>query len=105
MLSLSLSTPNAHHGVLIFAMVLVFLLLTIGARRYRFFDVYRARVRKLERGYFAQILAPDAAVDSDWARGLGEDLRNPFFLISLPTAMSRRLRRNYFWMFLVLLAA
>jgi uncharacterized membrane protein len=105
MLSLSLSTPTAHHGVLIFAMVLVFLLLTIEARRYRFFDVYRTRVRKLERGYFAQIFAPDAAVDSDWARGLGEDLRNPCFLISFPTAMARRLRRNYFWMFLVLLAA
>src|SRR3954471_20705647 len=48
MLSLSLSTPNAHHGVLIFAMVLVLLLLIIEARRYRFFDVYRARIRKLE---------------------------------------------------------
>src|SRR3954471_3910198 len=105
MLSLSLSTPNAHHGVLIFAMVLVLLLLIIEARRYRFFDVYRARIRKLERGYFAQIFAPDPAVDSDWARGLGEDLRAPCFLISLTTAMSRRLRRNYFWMFLVLLAA
>jgi uncharacterized membrane protein len=105
MLSLSLSTPTAHHGVLIFAMVLVFLLLIIEARRYRFFDVYRARVRKLERGYFAQIFAPDAAGDSDWARCLGEDLRTPCFLISLPVAMSRRLRRNYFWMFLVLLAA
>jgi uncharacterized membrane protein len=73
MLSLSLSTPSAHHGVLVFAMVLVFLLLTIEARRYRFFDVYRTRIRKLERGYFAQIFAPDAALDADWARGLGED--------------------------------
>jgi len=105
MLSLSLSTPTAHHGVLIFAMVLVFLLLIIEAQRYRFFDVYRARVRKFERGYFAQIFAPDAAGDSDWARCLGVDLRTPCFLISLPVAMSRRLRRNYFWMFLVLLAA
>src|SRR5215218_8446319 len=80
MLSLSLSTPTAHHGVLIFAMVLVFLLLIIEARRYRFFDVYRARVRKLERGYFAQIFAPDAAGNPDWARRLGEDLRTPCFL-------------------------
>ena len=36
MLSLSLSTPTAHHGVLLFAMVLVLLLLVIEARRYRF---------------------------------------------------------------------
>ncbi len=105
MLSLSLSTPTAHHGVLIFAMVLVFLLLSIEARRYRFFDVYRTRVRKLERGYYAQIFAPQPDRDLDWARRLGEDLRTPSFLMSLPFAMSRRLRRNYFWMFLVLLAA
>jgi uncharacterized membrane protein len=45
-LSLSLSTPTAHHGVLLFAMTLVLLLLWIEARRYRFFDVYRARARR-----------------------------------------------------------
>ena len=60
MLSVSLSTPTAHHGVLLFAMVLVLLLLVIEARRYRFFDVYRNRVRRLERNYFAQIFAPEA---------------------------------------------
>ena len=46
MLSVSLSTATAHHGVLLFAMMLILLLLWIEARRYRFFDVYRARVRQ-----------------------------------------------------------
>jgi uncharacterized membrane protein len=107
MLSVSLSTPAAHHGVLLFAMVLVMLLLSIEARRYRFFDVYRTRVRRLERHYHAQVFAPrpEADADPDWARMMAEDLRAPRFLISRRTAMSRRLRRNYFWMFLVLLAA
>ncbi|MXP65090.1 DUF2270 domain-containing protein [Roseomonas sp. M0104] len=105
MLSVSLSTPAAHHGVLLFAMVLVMLLLTIEARRYRFFDVYRARVRALERNYYAQVFAPRGKEAEDWAGRLAADLRAPRFLISRRTAMSRRLRRNYFWMFLVLLAA
>jgi len=105
MLSVSLSTPAAHHGVLLFAMVLVMLLLSIEARRYRFFDVYRARVRRLERNYYAQIFAPRPGGDEDWAKQMGDDLREPRFLISRRSAMSRRLRRNYFWMFLVLLAA
>src|ERR671933_207131 len=35
MLSVSLSSPQSHHGVLLFAMVLVFLLLHIESRRYR----------------------------------------------------------------------
>jgi uncharacterized membrane protein len=109
MLSVSLSTPAAHHGVLLFAMVLVMLLLSIEARRYRFFDVYRTRVRRLERHYHAQVFEPRAEPyqdsDRDWARLMAEDLRAPRFLISRRTAMSRRLRRNYFWMFMVLLAA
>ena len=105
MLSLSLSTPSAHHGVLLFAMLLVMLLLLIEARRYLFFDVYRGRVRLIERNYFAQMFDPESELDRNWARTLGEDLRAPKFLMSLRAAMSRRLRRNYFWMFSILLLA
>src|ERR671917_773334 len=94
MLSVSLSTPTAHHGVLLFAMLLVLLLLSIEARRYRFFDVYRTRVRRLERNYFAQIFAPEAGTTTEWVQGLGDDLRRPVFLVGHREAMSRRLRRN-----------
>lgn len=105
LLSVSLSTPTAHHGVLLFALLIVMLLLRIEARRYRFFDVYRTRVRRLERNYYAQILAPVRESEPNWAATLGEDLRRPVFLISAQEAMSRRLRRNYGWMFLILLLA
>jgi uncharacterized membrane protein len=105
MLSVSLSTPNAHHGVLLFAMLLVFLLLRIEARRYRFFDVYRARVRQFERYYFAQIFAPAADFSANWQQILGQGLREPRFRISYADAFSRRLRRNYIWMFVILLIA
>jgi uncharacterized membrane protein len=105
MLSVSLSTPSAHHGVVLFAMLLVLLLLVIEARRYRFFDVYRGRVRRLERNYYAQMLDPREETEGDWARVLAQDLRRPLFLISRREAMRRRLRRNYSWMFLILLLA
>lgn len=105
MLSVSLSTPTAHHGVLLFAMVLVQLLLVIEARRYRFFDVYRVRVRRIERNYLAAVFAPDTAKPTDWATQLGQDLRRPVFQTTTATAFSRRLRRNYGWLFLILLAA
>ena len=105
LLSVSLSTPSAHHGVLIFAMFLVMLLLRIEARRYRFFDVYRNRVRRMERNYFAQILSPVPEAEEGWTKLLGEDLRRPVFLIGPKEAMSRRLRRNYGWLFLILLLA
>jgi uncharacterized membrane protein len=105
MLSVSLTTPTAHHGVILFAAVIVLLLLAIESRRYRFFDVYRTRVRRLERNYFASIFAPPPAADDEWTQRMADDLQRPAFSISLTEAMSRRLRRNYFWMFFVLLAA
>jgi uncharacterized membrane protein len=105
MLSVSLSTPTAHHGVLLFAMLLITLLLWIEARRYRFFDVYRARVRQFERYYFAQIFSPQPDYASNWLAIVGEGLRSPRFLISQRSALIRRLRRNYIFMYTILLLA
>lgn len=105
MLSLSLSTASAHHGMLIFAMLLVLLLLWIEARRYRFFDVYRMRVRQLERHYFGQLFSLGEDHAANWLQILGESLRTPKFLISTRTAFARRLRRNYSYLFFILLVA
>lgn len=106
MLSISLSSPQSHHGVLLFAMVLVFLLLFIESRRYRFFHVYRSRVRLVERNYYARIFSPRDAIDpAHWMSQLGEELRLPGFKMTQNQAMARRLRRNYSWLFLILLLA
>ncbi len=106
MLSVSLASPTAHHGVLLFAMLLVFLLLHIESRRYRFFDIYRTRVRLLERHYFVAFFDPACAPESvDWAATLAENLRRPNFAVTRRQAMARRLRRNYCWMFLIVLGA
>ena len=105
MLSVSLSTPSAHHGVLIFAMLVILVLLWIEARRYRFFDVYRSRVRQFERHYFAQIFSPQPDFASNWLLILGETLRSPNFHISRRVAFARRLQRNYVHIFFILLLA
>jgi uncharacterized membrane protein len=106
MLSISLSSPDSHHAVLVFAMLIVYMLLTIEARRYRFFDVYRTRVRVLERLYYAPMLNPQEAIDpTPWLSALGQDLRQPRFALSLTQAMARRVRRTYGWIFLILLLA
>src|SRR4029079_13427857 len=61
MLSFSLSSQQAHHSVLLFAMLLIQGLLVIEARRYRFYDVYRARVRLIEHDYLAAMFTPGEA--------------------------------------------
>lgn len=105
LLSVSLSTPSSHHGVLLFAMLLITLLLYVEARRYRFYDVYRIRVRQFERHYFAPAFSATAADAgrAPWLAALSEDLRHPRFRIDLGTALIRRLRRNYIWMYAILL--
>ena len=82
MLSLSLSSPTAHHGVLLFAMLLVLLLLSIEARRYRFFDVYRAASASSSGTTFRGSSRPPRSAEDDWIRLLGEVLREPHFLMS-----------------------
>src|ERR1044071_2015954 len=92
MLSVSLSSPDTHHGVLLFAMVLIFLLLSIESRRYRFFHVYRSRVRLIERNYYARIISQaDVADPSPWMKQLAEDLLSPRFSMPPTEAMARRL--------------
>lgn len=105
MLSVSLSAPAADHSLLLFAMLLVLLLLAIEARRYRFFDVYRSRVRRLERHYYAPIFSAEPGEANAWGRELAADLRHPVFRISFGDAVTRRLRRNYIWILLILLLA
>src|SRR3954468_19568902 len=105
MLSISLASQQAHHSVLLFAMLLIYVLLVIEARRYRFFHVYRARVRLLEREYFAGLFAPVPAVAAPDLAALAQALREPRFTITLLQAMARRLQRNYCWIFLLVLLA
>jgi uncharacterized membrane protein len=105
MLSVSLSSQESHHSVLLFAMLLIHVLLVIEARRYRFFHVYRARIRLLERQYFAPLFAPEPDGRRMDLAALGDDLRLPRFTVTLLQAMSRRLKRNYGWIFLVVLLA
>jgi uncharacterized membrane protein len=105
-LSVSLNQPEKHHGLLIFAMAVVFLLLIIEARRYRYFDVYRRRIRTFEVGYYGQIMAPEGArTEEPWLEDLGRNIRAPSVVLSMKEAMAHRLRRNYCWIFLIMLAA
>jgi uncharacterized membrane protein len=105
MLSISLATEQAHHSVLLFAMLLIHVMLVIEARRYRFYHVYRARVRIFESRYMAEAMTFDENNKRVGLDDLAEGLRVPRFTITLTEAMSRRLRRNYCWIFLVVLLA
>jgi uncharacterized membrane protein len=87
-------------------MIILLLLLFVEARRYRFYDVYRMRIRQFERHYFGQFFQADPKGGPEpWLVMLAQDLRHPKFRITMMLALRRRLRRNYIWMFLILFCA
>lgn len=104
-LSFSFGDPFAPHFVIIINSILVAFFLFMEARRYRYYEIWSSRVRVLETGYFAQLLAPESSVDKQWSEHLAADLLTPHFTISEWEALGRRLRRNYLWLFLLLAAS
>lgn len=104
-LSFAFSAAANPHFVILINSVLVAFFLYMEARRYRYYEIWSSRVRVIETGYFAQMLAPGSAPDEEWADHLAADLLTPHFTISMSEAIGRRLRRNYLWIFVLLAAS
>ncbi len=95
-------TSNSGLPILLTGM-LVTLFLLIEGRRYRYFDIWRSRVRLLEIGFYAPMLRREPCdLSTGWAEKLAEDYERLHFHITWAEAVGRRLRRNYLWIFLVL---
>ena len=103
MLSFAFSSPNTPHFVIPVDSILVAVFLIMEARRYRYYEIWSSRVRVMETGYLARMLAPESVpADKEWASHLAADLLTPHFTISVWEAIGRRLRRNYIWLFALL---
>ena len=104
-LSVAFSQPDIHHGIIILNTLLVMWFLFIEARRYRYYELWSYRVRLMETDFYAAMLVPPFHPSPEWAESLAENLLMPHFPISMLEALGRRLRRNYFWIFLILYAS
>jgi uncharacterized membrane protein len=104
-LSIAFSQPDIHHGIIILNTLLVMWFLFIEARRYRYYELWSYRVRLMETDFYAAMLVPPFHPSPEWAESLAENLLAPSFPISMWEAFGRRLRRNYFWIFLILYAS
>ncbi len=101
-ISISFSQSTVHHGIIILNTLLVMLFLFIESRRYRYYELWSYRVRLMETDFYAAMLVPPFHPSPEWAESLAENLLSPSFPISMWEALGRRLRRNYFWIFLIL---
>lgn len=95
-LSISFASTDASPLPLLIVGVLVSFFLTTEARRYRYFNVWRARARWLEVHFYAPLLKDDLPPScKDWRATLTEDYLHPDYHVGYLTALGRRLRRNY----------
>ena len=101
-LSFAFSSSTNPHFVIPINSILIGIFLLMEARRYRYYEIWSSRVRILETGYFAQLLAPEGVPHDEWAEHLAADLITPHFTITEWEAVGRRLRRNYLWIFVLL---
>lgn len=80
-------------------------LLSMEARRYRFFDIWRSRARMIEINFYQPLLAGTKPPMPDWAERLAQDMEWPRFHMTTGEAMGRRLRRNYIGIYGILLGS
>lgn len=105
-LGFAFGNPDATHLSLPFADVLIAVLLLLEARRFRFFDVWRSRLRLIETNFYAPILERRlASPDREWSKKVAQDLNQPHFHLTQMQAVRLRLARNYLPIFGVLLFA
>jgi uncharacterized membrane protein len=105
LLTWAFSADARPHYVLLVGMAMVTVFLGIEGRRYRVYDIWRSRVRLLEENVFANALEPEGVEQSNWRELLSEDLREPTIKTPGVEAVSRRLRRVYFPLLSILVAA
>ncbi len=104
--TVAFSIRGISHLIFFFNIAVVWILLWIEARRYRFYDAFRARVRLLEAYFFApMVIQSNRFLKGDWQRLMCEDLFLPRFKISRVEAVGLRLKRNYIYLFLLILSA
>ena len=101
-MSLTFSGPYASPLPLILVGLLVAVFLLLESRRYRYFNVWRARCRLLETDVYVPMLRGEGIrLDGKWNTLLAGDYARPRFHISYWRAIGRRLRSNYAYILVI----
>lgn len=104
--TVAFSLQHVPHFIFFFNLLIVTVLLWIEARRYRFYDAFHARVRMIEAHFLVPMVTQRTEpLEGDWRRLMAEDLLLPAFKIGAFEAVGWRLRRNYAFIYLIILAA
>src|SRR5205809_5216212 len=105
-ITIAFSTRGVPHIIFFFNLAIVGVLLWIESRRYRFYDAFRARIRMLEAHFLVPMVMENRELlQGEWKKLVCEDLILPSFKITKLEAIGRRLKRNYMFIFILILVA
>ena len=105
-ITIAFSNRDVPHIIFFFNLAIVWAMLWIEARRYRFYDAFRARVRMLEAHFLVPMVMENRELlQGEWKKLVCEDLILPSFKISRLEAVGRRLKRNYVFIFVLIMVA
>jgi uncharacterized membrane protein len=102
-LTWAFSSRSRPHYIILMAIAILSVFLLIEARRFRGYEVWRSRVRSLQKNVFAYGLDPSRDLpDPHWREALSTDYRTPTVSISIEESLAHRLRRVYFPLYCLL---
>ncbi len=105
-ITIAFSNREVPHLIFFFNLAIVWMMLWIEARRYRFYDAFRARVRMLEAHFLVPMIMENRQMlQGEWKKLVCEDLILPSFKIGKLEAVGRRLKRNYVFIFILIMVA
>jgi uncharacterized membrane protein len=105
-ITIAFSTREVPHIIFFFNLAIVAVLLWIESRRYRFYDAFRARIRMLEAHFLVPMVMENRELlQGEWKKLVCEDLILPSFKITKLEAIGRRMKRNYIFIFILILVA
>ena len=104
--TVAFSFREVPHLIFFFNLAIDLMMLWIEARRYRFYDAFRARVRMLEAHFMVPVLMrQEPKLEGNWRKLVAEDLLVPAFKVSMFESIGRRLKRNYAYITIIILTA
>jgi uncharacterized membrane protein len=111
-LGFGFSHQEMPHAFFLFGAAILYTLLLVEARRFRFYDAYEYRVRLLHQNFIYHAIAhgtlssdPDFTEEGVyWRSELASDLRHPQYKMNMIYALGRRIAANYIYLFTILMA-
>jgi uncharacterized membrane protein len=109
-LGFGFSHPEVNHALYLFGLAIIYVLLFVESRRFRYYDAYEYRIRLLNHHFIYGVLV-EGTVPQEfgfdetvyWRAELASDLRYPQYKMARSTALGRRIYANYGYLFAILI--